>query len=89
MRAIVVPARTVTLAGGEDLSWDRLLLATGAEPRRLALPGTDLEGVVYLRSLPDSERYGPSRVRAAGWSSSEPAGSAPKPPPRRGRSAWR
>jgi 3-phenylpropionate/trans-cinnamate dioxygenase ferredoxin reductase component len=43
--AAIDPAgRTVTLAGGERLSWDRLLLAVGAEPRRLPLPGADLEG---------------------------------------------
>src|SRR6185503_1373484 len=40
-------ARQVELAGGERLDWDRLLIATGAEPRRLDLPGSDLEGVNY------------------------------------------
>src|SRR5262245_50517533 len=47
--------RTVTLAGGERLAWDRLLLTVGAEPRRLDLPGADLEGVHYLRTMGDCD----------------------------------
>lgn len=39
---------------GERLSYDRLLLATGAPPRRLTCPGSDLSGVHYLRTLTDS-----------------------------------
>src|SRR5215210_5242693 len=39
-------ASEVSLASGERLSFDRLLLATGAEPRRLSLPGRDLDGVL-------------------------------------------
>jgi 3-phenylpropionate/trans-cinnamate dioxygenase ferredoxin reductase component len=48
-------AHTVTLAGGEVLSYDRLLLATGASPRKLDVPGTDLEGVRYLRTIGESD----------------------------------
>jgi 3-phenylpropionate/trans-cinnamate dioxygenase ferredoxin reductase subunit len=45
----------VELADGVSLSYDRLLLATGAEPRRLPIEGADLDGVRVLRTLPHSE----------------------------------
>src|SRR5438093_8852108 len=47
--------RRVSLAGGETLAFDRLLLATGARPRRVSLPGADLDGILYLRTVADSE----------------------------------
>jgi 3-phenylpropionate/trans-cinnamate dioxygenase ferredoxin reductase component len=75
--------RELELEGGERLRYDRLLLATGAEPRRLSIPGSDLEGVLYLRSVEDSdalrERFRHSRsvvVVGAGWIGSEVAASA-------------
>jgi NADPH-dependent 2,4-dienoyl-CoA reductase/sulfur reductase-like enzyme len=42
-------------AAGATVRYDRLLLATGAQPRRLAVPGGDLDGVHYLRTTADSE----------------------------------
>src|SRR5687767_1529164 len=44
-------SRELTLDDGVRLSYDRLLLATGSEPRRLTIPGADLDGVLYLRSV--------------------------------------
>ncbi|MGP3970048.1 NAD(P)/FAD-dependent oxidoreductase [Streptomyces sp. 6N223] len=46
----------VTVSGGESIPYDKLLLATGASPRRLPVPGADLDGVLYLRRVGDCER---------------------------------
>ena len=51
---IVPEARKIELADGETLAYDRLMLATGARPRRLAVPGAELENVQVLRAIPDS-----------------------------------
>src|SRR3954470_8449776 len=48
-------AKELTLDDGEQLRYDRLLLATGAEPRQLRIPGSELDGVLYLRSVKDSD----------------------------------
>ena len=76
-------ARTVTLDGGDTLPWDRLLIATGAEPRALPVPGGDLPGVLTLRTLDDSDRLrdvarsgGRLVVIGAGWIGCEAAASA-------------
>jgi 3-phenylpropionate/trans-cinnamate dioxygenase ferredoxin reductase component len=49
-------AHEVVTEAGERLHWDRLLLATGSSPRRLSLPGADLDGVLSLRTIEDSDR---------------------------------
>ncbi len=49
-------ARKVHLTTGATLGYERLLYATGARVRDLKIPGRDLEGVSYLRSLDDSKR---------------------------------
>jgi 3-phenylpropionate/trans-cinnamate dioxygenase ferredoxin reductase subunit len=64
---IDVAGRALELAGGERVEWDRLVLATGAVPRRPELPGADLDGVTTFRWIDDAKG-----VRAA----AERAGSA-------------
>lgn len=49
-------ARAVALSSGETLRYDILILALGARARRLPLPGTDLSGVLELRSAADADR---------------------------------
>jgi NTE family protein len=55
--------RVVTTPAG-PLHYDKLLLATGASPRRLRVPGADLDGVYSLRTLQDSERIRAAAGRA-------------------------
>jgi NADPH-dependent 2,4-dienoyl-CoA reductase/sulfur reductase-like enzyme/nitrite reductase/ring-hydroxylating ferredoxin subunit len=52
--ALDVALKRVTLADGRQLSFDRLLIATGAEPVRLAIPGATADNVLYLRTFADS-----------------------------------
>jgi NADH oxidase (H2O2-forming) len=47
--------KNVTLEGGKVLSFDKLLLANGADPVLPPLPGRDLQGVFTLRSTPDAD----------------------------------
>ncbi|MFJ2819139.1 NAD(P)/FAD-dependent oxidoreductase [Streptomyces sp. NPDC087294] len=79
-----------TVRFGEDgtvVRYDKLLLATGAEPRRLDIPGTDLAGVHHLRRLAHAERLkgvlaslgrdnGHLVVAGAGWIGLEVAAAA-------------
>lgn len=48
-------AKTVTLASGEHLPYDYLILATGARARALPIRGADLAGVLALRTAADAE----------------------------------
>ncbi|MDQ2781663.1 MAG: NAD(P)/FAD-dependent oxidoreductase, partial [Actinomycetota bacterium] len=56
-RAVSVsrPSHEVTLDDETTLRYDKLLIATGAQPRRLEVPGAELAGVHYLRTFEDSD----------------------------------
>ena len=76
-------SQEVVLAGAERVAYDRLLLTTGAEPRRLTIPGSELDGILELRTLSDSDALrerldagGRLVVVGAGWIGSEVAASA-------------
>ncbi len=78
-------ARQVRLASGEVLEYGDLVLATGARPRMVDLPGVDLPGVQTLRRIEDCEalrdafgRGGKLVVIGAGWIGLEVAAAARK-----------
>jgi 3-phenylpropionate/trans-cinnamate dioxygenase ferredoxin reductase subunit len=78
-----VGGRELLLDDGEWVDYDRLLLATGAQPRRLAIPGAERDGVLYLRSVADCDvlrerldRGGAVVVVGSGWIGCEVAASA-------------
>jgi 3-phenylpropionate/trans-cinnamate dioxygenase ferredoxin reductase subunit len=80
---IDLAAHEVTLAGGTELSYTKLLLATGSSPRHLPVTGSDAEDVHYLRTVGDSEQIkdllvAGSRVVVigAGWIGLEVAATA-------------
>ncbi|MFK0687177.1 NAD(P)/FAD-dependent oxidoreductase [Mesorhizobium sp. IMUNJ 23033] len=52
--AIDADARRLEISGGGALGFDRLILATGSRPRILKLPGSELAGVLSLRSIADA-----------------------------------
>jgi 3-phenylpropionate/trans-cinnamate dioxygenase ferredoxin reductase subunit len=58
-----VAAHLVHLDTGEQLPWSKILLATGSSARRLTLPGADLAGIHYLRTLADADVLHEALVR--------------------------
>jgi 3-phenylpropionate/trans-cinnamate dioxygenase ferredoxin reductase subunit len=80
--SIDIAARAVVLADGERLAFDRLLVATGAAPRALEVPGAELPGVFGLRTLADADAIRAALgsaasivVIGAGWIGNEVAAS--------------
>lgn len=78
-----LPAHSAALSDGSSLRYDRLLLATGSRPRRLDMPGADLDGIHYLRTQDDATALaallatGPRLVVVgAGWIGLEVAAAA-------------
>jgi 3-phenylpropionate/trans-cinnamate dioxygenase ferredoxin reductase subunit len=76
-------ARRVTLDPGGSLTYDQLLLTTGAGPRRAAIPGAELDGIHYLRSVASCDTLRQALdvatklvVVGAGWIGCEVAASA-------------
>jgi 3-phenylpropionate/trans-cinnamate dioxygenase ferredoxin reductase subunit len=81
--AIKPAEQRILVDGDREFGYDRLLIATGAEPRKIDIAGADLDGVHYLRTLADCdvlrERIdtgGKVVVIGAGWIGSEFAASA-------------
>ncbi|SEN35898.1 FAD-dependent oxidoreductase [Palleronia pelagia] len=73
----ITPAlKTVNLDGGVSLDYDALLIATGCDPRKLDVPGADLEGIHMIRGMADADalrediesraKAGPVRVAIVG-----------------------
>ncbi|MFI4889364.1 MAG: NAD(P)/FAD-dependent oxidoreductase [Steroidobacterales bacterium] len=56
VEAIDRAAKSVRLGDGEQVPYDRLVLATGRRARRLNVPGADLDGVLELRTVADADR---------------------------------
>jgi 3-phenylpropionate/trans-cinnamate dioxygenase ferredoxin reductase component len=80
--AVEPASHKVVLSHGRRLAFDRLLLATGAAPRKLTVPGSDLPGVVSLRTMADAEHLRTvareaerAVVIGAGWIGTEVAAS--------------
>jgi 3-phenylpropionate/trans-cinnamate dioxygenase ferredoxin reductase subunit len=82
VRSIDTPSRTVVLDDGHRVPYDRLLIATGAAPRKLPVEGAGLRGVLALRTMADADVLRASAAEAerivvigAGWIGSEVAAS--------------
>ena len=83
VNAIDTAARQVEVAGGDPVAFGKLLITTGSSPRRLRVPGADLDGVLYLRTRPDSDRLRASLaaggrvvIAGSGWIGLETAAAA-------------
>jgi 3-phenylpropionate/trans-cinnamate dioxygenase ferredoxin reductase subunit len=63
VKSIDVSARAVELSNGQSVSFEKALVATGAGVRRVSVPGAELEGIHYLRTLGNTDTI---RADAAG-----------------------
>ncbi|GEC09857.1 pyridine nucleotide-disulfide oxidoreductase [Streptomyces spinoverrucosus] len=82
-KALDARSKEVELDDGRRVPYAKLLLATGSFPRRLTVPGADLDNVLYLRRVGDSERLKDAFTRGArivvigdGWIGLETAAAA-------------
>jgi NADPH-dependent 2,4-dienoyl-CoA reductase/sulfur reductase-like enzyme len=76
-------ARTIDLSDGEALSYDKLLLTTGARVRRLSSPGSDYPAYTTSATFPTPSRSAPILLKAPVWSSLVAATSGSRPRRRR------
>jgi len=58
VQSLDADARTASLDDGREVEFERLLFATGGRVRRLPIPGNNLPGIYYLRTLEDSDALG-------------------------------
>ena len=54
-KRLVISDRTIELSNGQEVSFDKALIATGSGVRRVSVPGAELEGIHYLRTLGNSD----------------------------------
>jgi 3-phenylpropionate/trans-cinnamate dioxygenase ferredoxin reductase subunit len=64
----------VSLANGERISYDKLLIATGMSPAHLTIPGADLPNIYYMRTLEDADRLHHALEKAKREGRVHPAG---------------
>ncbi len=63
VKSVDLSERSVELSDGQEVSFEKALFATGSGVRRLSVPGAELEGIHYLRTLGNSDTI---RADAAG-----------------------
>lgn len=83
VQAIDPTTHTVRLPDGSSLQYDKLLLATGSEPQTVSFPGSDADGVHYLRTIDDAQALSKAlgsastlAIIGAGWIGLEVAANA-------------
>jgi NADPH-dependent 2,4-dienoyl-CoA reductase/sulfur reductase-like enzyme len=59
-------SKTVLLESGEEITYEKLLICTGGSPLRFTIPGSELKGIYYLRTLDDAKK-----IKAASESAKE------------------
>lgn len=55
MSGVDTSAQTVTTSTGSTIKYDHLVLAPGAKPKKIPIEGSDLEGVLTLRTIGDTK----------------------------------
>jgi apoptosis-inducing factor 3 len=55
-------SKSVTLSSGEKLSYNHLVIATGADPRVLPFPGNDLKNILVMRNVEDANNIERSKL---------------------------